>query len=126
MSTWHALYYPLRPGSEETVKGLFRLSGRPEHVMSDDGGRVVGRLLGTMAFVGRELAVRVVEVDGPLGLVAAHLNRQEPIREFERQLGDHLTVPRDMSTPAAARAFFRDAAMECVLVSRHDQPPGRS
>lgn len=126
MSTWHALYYPLRPGSEETVKGLFRLSGRPQQEISDDDGRAVGRLLGTMAFVGREMAVRVIEVEGPLGLVAEHLSRQEPIREFERRLGEHLTMPRDMSTPAGARAFFREAAMECVLVRRHDQPSGRS
>ncbi|RKR92302.1 SchA/CurD like domain-containing protein [Micromonospora pisi] len=120
-SNWHALYYPLRPGSEEKVKELFRISGRPRFEIYGDDGRLVGRLLGTMAFVGREMAVRVIEVEGPLGLVAAHMSRQEAVREFERELHEHLTVPRDMATPQGARDFFRSASMECVLSRRHDQ-----
>ena len=62
MGTWHALFYPLKPGSEEKVKELFRESGRPNFEITDGNGEVVGKLLGTMAFVGREMAVRVIEV----------------------------------------------------------------
>lgn len=122
MSMWHALFYPLKPGSEETVKDLFRASGRPRFDVTDDDGRVVGKLLGTMAFVGKEVAVRVIEVDGPLPMVAAHMSRQPEVKEFERKLEEHLATPRDMVTPEGARAFFREAAMECVLSRRHDQP----
>lgn len=122
MSTWHALFYPLRAGSEETVKQLFRDSGRPSFDVRDDSGAVVGRLLGTMAFVGKEMAVRVIEIDGPLPVVASHMSRQPEVREFERQLEEHLAKPRDMVTPEGARQFFRDAALECVLSRRHDQP----
>jgi len=122
MSTWYALNYPLKAGSEETVKELFRRGGRPEFDVRDDNGEVVGRLLGTMAFVGTELAVRVIEIDGPLPVVAAHMSRQPEVREFERQLEEHLARPRDMRTPQGARQFFRQASMECVLLRRHDQP----
>lgn len=119
---WHALFYPLKAGSEETVKELFRESGRPRFDVTDGDGKVVGRLLGTMAFVGKEMAVRVIEVEGALPLVAAHMSRQAEVQEFERQLEEHLAVARDMVTPEGARAFFRDAALECVLSRRHDQP----
>jgi hypothetical protein len=122
VSTWHALYYPLRTGSEETVKELFRESRRPSFDVRDGGGAVVGRLLGTMVFVGKEMVVRVIEIDGPLPVVAAHMSRQPEVRELERQLEKHLAKPRDMVTPEGARQFFRDAALECVLVRRHDQP----
>jgi hypothetical protein len=122
MATWHALFYPLKAGSEETVKELFANSGRPTFDVQDADGRVIGRLLGTMAFVGKEMAVRVIEVEGPLPMVAAHMSRQPEVREFEDQLEEHLRVPRDMRSPEGARAFFRDAALECVLSRRHDQP----
>jgi len=121
MSTWHALFYPLKSGSEEKVRELFRTSGRPEFDVRDAGGERVGRLLGTMAFVGREMAVRVIEVEGPLPLVAAHMSRQAAVQAFERELEGHLAQPRDMSTPQGAREFFRLAALECVLSRRHDE-----
>ncbi|MBV9843446.1 MAG: hypothetical protein JOZ47_00030 [Kutzneria sp.] len=122
MATWHALFYPLKAGSEEVVKELFRTSGRPQFDVRDADGKVTGRLLGTMAFVGKEMAVRVIEVEGPLPMVAAHMSRQPEVREFERQLEQHLARPRDMVTPEGARQFFREAALECVLSRRHDQP----
>jgi SchA/CurD like domain-containing protein len=122
MSTWNALFYPLKPGSEDKVKELFRTSGRPEFEVRDQNGEVVGRLLGTMAFVGKEMAVRVMEVEGPLPLVAAHMSRQPAVRAFEVELEDHLAKERDMRTPQGAQAFFRDASLELVLSRRHDEP----
>lgn len=115
MSTWHALFYPIKAGSEETVKELFRNSGRPQFEITGPDGKVIGRLLATMAFVGTEAAIRVIHVDGPLPLVAAHMSKQPEVREFERQLEEHLTEPRDMLTPEGARAFFQRAGMENVL-----------
>ncbi|WP_016905297.1 SchA/CurD-like domain-containing protein [Streptomyces xiaopingdaonensis] len=122
MSTWHALFYPLLPGSEEKVKELFRKSGRPQFDITGEDGAVQGRLLGTMAFVGKEMAVRVIEIEGPLPMVAAHMSQQPAVREFERGLEEHLAAPRDMTTREGAQAFFRQAALEMVLSRRHDQP----
>ena len=118
MSTWHALFYPIKAGSEEAVKELFRTSGRPQFEITGPDGKVVGKLLATMAFVGTEAAIRVIEVDGPLPLVAAHMSRQPEVKEFERQLEEHLTEERDMLSPEGARAFFQRAGMENVLI-RH-------
>jgi hypothetical protein len=122
MSIWHGLQYPLKAGSEEAVKELFRKSGRPTFDVTDADGVVVGRLLGTMVFVGKEIAIRIIEVEGPLPLVAAHMSRQPEVREFERELEEHLAAPRDMVTPAGARQFFQEAALENVLARRHDKP----
>lgn len=119
--TWHALHYPLRPGSEETVKDLFRRSGRPNFDVTDDDGTVVGRLLGTMAFVGDGKAIRVMEVEGALPKVAAHMSRQPEVRAFEDELEDHLAVPRDMRTPDGAREFFQQAALGSVHVVGGEQ-----
>ena len=118
MSTWHALQYPIKPGSEEAVKELFRTSGRPNFEITSPDGKVVGRLLATMAFVGEGIAIRVIEVDGPLPLVAAHMSRQPEVKEFERQLEEHLSEGRDMLSPEGARAFFQKAGMENVLNRR--------
>lgn len=101
---------------------LFRNSGRPQFEIKAPDGTVVGKLLGTMAFVGPGMAVRVIEVEGPLPVVAAHISRQPAVQEFERQLTDLISVPRDMGTPDGAREFFARASMECVLSRRHDQP----
>ncbi len=119
--SWHALYYPLKDGAEKEVGELFRASGRPRFDVQDDSGRLVGRLLGTMAFVGKGKAIRVIEIDGPLPQVAGHMSRQPEVREFERQLEEHLSVPRDMRSPDGARAFFRQAAMENVQVVLGEQ-----
>jgi hypothetical protein len=122
MSTWHALFYPLLPGSEEKVKELFRTSGRPEFDVRSPNGEVVGKLLGTRAFVGKEMAVRVIEIEGPLPLVAGHMSQQPAVRAFEQELETHLAVPRDMTSREGAQAFFRLASLEQVLSRRHDEP----
>jgi hypothetical protein len=47
------------------------------------------------------------------------MSRQEPVRAFEREIEQHLAVPRDMVTPEGAERFFRDAGMRPVrIVSR--------
>ena len=122
MSTWHGLQYPLKPGSEEAVKELFHRSGRPAFDVTDEDGNVVGRLLGTMVFVGREIAVRIIEVEGALPQVAAHMSRQPEVKAFERELEQYLAEPRDMVSPDGAREFFQKAALENVISRRHDKP----
>lgn len=115
MSHWHALLYRLEPGSEDAVAELFRQSGRPDHVVRDESGVEVGQLLRTIVFVGREAAVRVIEVEGQLPVVAAHMSRQPPVREFEERIEPYLAEPRDMVTPEGARKFFQDAGLFLVI-----------
>ncbi|MDQ1438133.1 MAG: hypothetical protein QOK43_1762 [Acidimicrobiaceae bacterium] len=115
MSEWMALLYPLKAGSEEAVTQIFQESGRPSHTVLDENGQEVGRLLRTLVFVGREKAVRVIEVEGSMALVSAHMSRQPAVRAFEAKVEEHLSQPRDMLSPEGARSFFAAAGMQLVL-----------
>jgi SchA/CurD like domain len=116
-SLWSGLIYPLKAGHEDLVASIFANSGRPDHEVKDDDGNVAGRLLRTLVFVGPALAIRVIEVQGDLRAVSRHMSRQEPVRAFEREVEEHLAVPRDMVTPEGAMAFFASAGMRAVRVS---------
>ena len=118
MSQWHGLVYKLKRGSEPQVEELFRKSGRPDHDVRDDEGARKGRLLRTIVLMGEGLAIRVIEVEGDISDVAAHMSRQKEVREFEREIEKHLAVPRDMVTPDGARTFFRESGLRCVLDRR--------
>lgn len=122
MSEWLALLYKLKPGHSEEVAELFRQSGRPEHEVKDENGNVVGRLLTTMAFVGQEAAVRVIEVEGEFRSVPAHMSRQPEVKAFEAAIEPLLSEPRDMVTPDGARDFFQRSGMRNVIIRRHDDP----
>jgi hypothetical protein len=121
VSNWHGLMYPLKPGSEDTVRDLFRTSGRPSLEVTDETGQPVGRLLGTLAFVGKQVAIRIIEVDGPLDKISAYIGRQEETHAFQRQLQPYLAPGRDMNSPESIRAFFRDATLKCVLARSDGQ-----
>jgi hypothetical protein len=121
MSQWHGLLYKLKAGSEPSVEELFHKSGRPEHVVRGADGAVKGRLLRTIVLMGEAMCVRVIEVEGELADVAAHMSRQPEVRAFEREIEKHLAVPRDMTTPGGARAFFEQSGLRCVLDRRSDE-----
>lgn len=122
MSEWLALLYKLKPGHSEEVARLFRESGRPDHEVTDAEGNVVGKLLTTMAFVGQEAAVRVIEVEGDFKLVPAHMSRQPEVKEFEAKIEPLLAEPRDMVSPEGARNFFQRSGMRLVINRHHDDP----
>jgi hypothetical protein len=118
-SNWHGLMYPLKPGSESDVRALLQDSPTPDLTVTDAAGASVGRVLGTVAFVGQEKAVRLTEVDGPADQVGANMAGQPAAREFQRRLQPYLAVPRDLNSPEAMREFFQNATLRCVL-SRHN------
>lgn len=120
MSHWFSLLYKLKPGTEEEVEKIFQESGRPDHDVKDDSGEVVGKLLRTMVFLGEEKCVRVIEVDGDMGIVARHMGRQPKVREFEEKIEPLLAEPRDMRSPEGAQAFFRRSGMRLILHRQHD------
>lgn len=115
MSTWMALYFELKPGHSDAVEELFKNSGRPEHDVKDEDGNVVGKLLRTLVFVGKDKACRVIEVEGDMMAVSRHMARQQEVVELEAQLEEHLAQPRDMTSPEGAMQFFMNAGMRCVL-----------
>ncbi|MET9294798.1 SchA/CurD-like domain-containing protein [Streptomyces sp. NPDC003077] len=105
----YAIGFQVKPGTEAVVKDLLAGYSPPEWITS--GG---DRLLGTSIFMKDGLVVRVMEIDGSLPRVMAHLARQPAIQELERRLDEFLVEPRDLSSPAGARAFFQKAMMEHV------------
>jgi hypothetical protein len=120
MSDFWALLWKVKPGTEDKVRELFQNYGRPDPVVKDAEGNEKGRLLATQVFMRDNTIVRVMEIDGALPDVAAHLGRQPAIQELETQLDQYLEQPRDMSDPEGARKFFMSTMMECVLARRED------
>ena len=105
----YAISFQVKPGTEAVVKDLLANYSPPEWTTPDGA-----RLLGTSIFMKDGLVVRMMEIDGSLPRVMAHLARQPAIQELERKLDEFLVEPRDMSSPAGARAFFQKAMMEHV------------
>lgn len=122
MSSWMALHFELKPGTEDEVGKIFAESGRPEHTVRDGAGNEIGRLLRTLVFVGRGRAIRVIEIEGDMMAVSRHMSQQQEVQELEALLDQHLARPRDMTNPAGAAAFFAEAGMRCVLHRHADQP----
>ncbi|WP_084963789.1 SchA/CurD-like domain-containing protein [Thermoactinospora rubra] len=105
----YAITFEIKPGSEAAVRELLSSYEPPEWVTADGT-----RLLSTSIFMKGTTVVRVMEIDGSLPGVMAHLARQPSIQKLERELDAHLAVPRDMSSPEGARAFFLSAMMDHV------------
>ena len=120
MSDFWALLWKVKPGTEGAVRELFANYGRPDPIVRDADGNQKGRLVGTQVFIKDNTIVRVMEIEGALPDVAAHLSRQPEIRHLETQLDQYLEQPRDMSDPAGARKFFMSTMMECLIARRED------
>lgn len=119
MSEYWALLWTVKPGSEETVRELFRNYSPPDPVVTDEEGNEKGRLVGTQVFMKDNTIVRVLEIEGALPDVAAHLSRQPAIQALEQELDKYVEKPRDMSEPGGAQKFFVQSLMDC-LVARRD------
>ena len=76
MSDWHAIMYPIRPGTEEAVRDLFANVKLPRRKVYDENGDVLAELLSTMVFVGKGRALRLIEFTGALPWIVDHLPDQ--------------------------------------------------
>lgn len=121
MPQHYALYWTVKPGTEDQVRELFKNYGRPDPVVKDaEGNETGGLLVSSQVFMKGNIIIRVMEVEGSLPEAAAHLGRQPAIQELETQLDEYLEEPRDMSNPEGAREFFMRTIMETLLSRRHD------
>lgn len=105
----YAITFQIRPGTEAAVKELLSSYDPPEWVTTDGT-----RLLSTSIFMKGTTVIRVIEIDGNLPSVMAHLAKQPSIQRLERELDQYLAEPRDMSSPEGARTFFLSALMDHV------------
>ena len=102
----HALLFRVKPGTEDAVAEILAAYQRPPTDIDAET-----RLLGTTVLMHGNVVVRTMQIEGSLPRVAAHLARQPEIQAAERGLNPYLLVPRDMSGPEGARAFFQRSAM---------------
>jgi len=114
MSNWHAVLYPVKAGTEQLVAELFQQARLSDPVVRDGQGAPVGRLLGTMVFAGPGRILRVIEFEGTLPQLIAHLRRQRGTADFQLSLNPYLDLPVAPSGPEHVGGFFRDAALEWV------------
>lgn len=104
-----AITFRVKPESVDTVRELLANYEPPEWVTPDGT-----QLLGTSIFMKDDVVVRVMDIDGNLPSVMAHLAKQPSIQALERELDKHLAQPRDISSPEGAKAFFGRAMMQHV------------
>jgi quinol monooxygenase YgiN len=106
-----ALMFRIKPGTEDRVRDLLANYARPNGVAADGT-----RLLSTSVFMKDRLVVRMIEIDGSLPGLAAHMSQEPNIQAVEAELDTYLVDEdrRDASTPEGARDFFRKAMMEHV------------
>ncbi|HEU5373998.1 MAG TPA: TcmI family type II polyketide cyclase [Ktedonobacteraceae bacterium] len=101
-----ALFFKVKPGTEEEVARIFQSYGRPNVEVSTKT-----RLLGTSVFMKDNVVVRILDIEGDLEEAATFLSQQGAIQQVEKQLNQYLEEPRDFADPNVARKFFETASM---------------
>jgi hypothetical protein len=106
-----ALMFRIKAGTEDKVRDLLANYSRPTGVAADGT-----RLVSTSVFMKDDIIVRMIEIDGELSGLTAHLAQEPAIQAVEAELDNYLVEEdrRDASTPDGARVFFRNALMEHI------------
>ncbi|WP_052852535.1 SchA/CurD-like domain-containing protein [Streptomyces avicenniae] len=115
----YALTFTVRPGSEPEVSRILSSYGRPAAGRAPGGPPLLRR---TSVFLAGNRVIRVVDVDGRLRDVVAHLAEQPQIKAVEDALDPYLEQPRDLTHADGVRAFLYRALLP-VAHDRHT-PPG--
>jgi hypothetical protein len=115
----YAVMFRVRPGTEETVAELLAGYQAPVRYVDEDT-----RLVSTSVFMKDQLIVRMIEIEGSLPKVMAHLSQDPNIQYVERELDKYLIEEdrRDMSTPEGAREFFLRAMFRTVTTRQAPLP----
>ncbi|GLF95488.1 SchA/CurD-like domain-containing protein [Streptomyces yaizuensis] len=107
----YALTFTVKPGSEPDVARILSGYGRPAAGSRPDGPALLRR---TSVFLAGNRVVRVVDVDGRLAEVMAHLGNQPMVKAVEEALDPYLEEPRDLSGADGALAFLHRALLPVV------------
>lgn len=111
----YALTFTVKPGSEPDVARILSGYGRPAAGQRPGGPALLRR---TSVFLAGNRVIRVIDVDGKLGDVMAHLGSQPMIKAVEAALDPYLEEPRDLSGTDGALAFLHRALLP-VVHDRH-------
>ncbi|MBP2327263.1 hypothetical protein JOF56_007648 [Kibdelosporangium banguiense] len=110
-----AVTYDVKPGHEDALAEIF---GSFQRVRSSSvpgaAGQEAGRILATAVFLRDCLLVRVIEYEGDLTAIAAHMARQPGVQEVERKLKPYLNSPRDTGTIDGFVTTFTGSLLRCV------------
>jgi len=117
----HAVMFTVRPGSEEAVAEILASYDRPAAEIDEST-----RLIGTTVFMKGNIVVRVMDFEGRLDRVMAHLSQQPTVRGVEERLNPYLEEPRDLSDPQGARQFFQRAMMRRITHRTAETQPKRA
>ena len=120
MRQFAAVTWAIKPGTASQVAEAFQ--DYPEldvTAIYDADGAEIGRVAGTVVFLKDLQVVRVIEFEGQLDDVIAHMATQSTVQQIESRLAPYLAVPRDTSTPEKFREFFLDSSMS-VLYQAHE------
>ncbi|WP_405682976.1 SchA/CurD-like domain-containing protein [Streptomyces sp. NBC_00057] len=110
----YALTFTVKPGSEPDVARILSGYGRPAAGRGPGGPPLLRR---TSVFLAGNRVIRVVDIDGRLSDVMAHLGEQPMIRAVEEALDPHLEEARDLSGADGVRSFLH----RCLLPVVHDR-----
>ncbi|MBP2708281.1 hypothetical protein JOL79_31330 [Microbispora sp. RL4-1S] len=110
-----AIMFRIKPGTEDKVKDLLANYSAPEYVAADGT-----RMVSTSVFMKGQTVVRMIEIDGNVPALMAHLSQDPNIQHVELELDKYVVEEdrRDASTPEGAREFFFRMGMEHVTTRR--------
>jgi hypothetical protein len=106
----YGITFPVQPQAVDEVRKILSQYPTPQTRIGDDAA-----LLATTVFMWNATVVRVIDVDGPLERIMAHLSADPAIRVTEASLNPYLVEPRALDRPDAAKAFFQRAMMRPVM-----------
>lgn len=110
-----AITYDVMPGHEDALAEIFAGFRRVRSSsVPGASGQEAGRVLATAVFIRDGLLVRVIEYEGDLSVIAAHMARQPGVQEIERKLKPYLNSPRDTSTVDGFVTTFTNGLLRCV------------
>ncbi|MEO3811821.1 SchA/CurD-like domain-containing protein [Sphaerisporangium sp. B11E5] len=106
-----AIMFRIKPGTEDKVRDLLANYAPPVRVAADGT-----RMLSTSVFMKDGIVVRMIEIDGNVPALLAHISQDPSIQYVESELDKYVVEEdkRDASTPDGAREFFRRMAMEHI------------
>ncbi|MEV4113918.1 SchA/CurD-like domain-containing protein [Nonomuraea sp. NPDC049695] len=110
-----AIMFRIKPGTEEQVRALLANYSAPAYVAADGT-----RMVSTSVFMKDQIVVRMIEIDGNVPSLMAHLAQDPNIQHVESELDNYVVEEdrRDASTPEGARDFFLRMGMDHVTTRR--------
>ncbi|MFD8494684.1 SchA/CurD-like domain-containing protein [Amycolatopsis sp. NPDC059657] len=116
MSTYAAVTWQIKPGSEAQVDEIFRNFKRAAStVLRNAAGFEVGRLLGTAVFRKDTTIVRVIQFDGELADVMRHMAAQEGVQRLEHEISQYLVEERATGSAEGFASFFQRSQMQSIV-----------